>query len=256
MPQDWILLVPEPALSASPGGDATEKHLQAKSSAKVSILERREAGPEKAPWVKVKVKEREGWLPEAFLSPPPTEISKENIAKIGSESVDRYHGIPARYVPPDLVGISSGAGDGEHYHLRREAAAAFEKMRKAAKSDKVHLEIVSGYRSYETQRSVYLEKLKRSGWKQTTVAKPGHSEHQLGTAVDLSDGNEDALLEEKFSLTAAGKWLLQHAPEFGFAISYTKANQSKTGYSPEPWHYRYVGPELARSRHDAALAGN
>jgi D-alanyl-D-alanine carboxypeptidase len=86
------------------------------------------------------------------------------------------------------------------------------------------------------------------------VAKPGHSEHQLGTAVDVAGADDETVLKTEFGDTPAGKWLTAHAPAFGFAISYTAANRATTGYIPEPWHYRYVG-SAARARHEAALAG-
>jgi D-alanyl-D-alanine carboxypeptidase len=126
-------------------------------------------------------------------------------------------------------------------------------MRSAARRASIELRLVSAYRDCETQRQVYLAKLERSGWNQRTVAKPGHSEHQLGTAIDLVGDDAAALLEEFFVSTPAGLWLREHAPDFGFSLSYTRANRLRTGYAAEPWHYRYVGAAKARTRHEAAL---
>lgn len=247
-----ILIMARPRLWESPNGK-TGQRLELAAGARVGIEERLAGDDEGAPWVRVRHENRGGWLPEALLAPLPKPIEKEDLRKIGEEPVDRYHGIPAEYEPHDLIAITGGYEKGRTYELREEAAEAYERMRTAARAAGVKLRVVSAYRSYAVQRNVYLNKLERSGYSQTTVAKPGHSEHQLGTAVDLTDGNEATLLRESFGDSEAGQWLMKNAPNFGFAVSYTRSNQAKTGYSPEPWHYRYYGVEIARQRHREAI---
>lgn len=175
-------------------------------------------------------------------------------AQVGSEPVDRTHALPATYAPDDLVEVGPGYEKGRVYELRKEAAEAWEKMRDAARKDNVRLRVISAYRSYSYQRGVYDKAVQRAGPKQNSVAAPGHSEHQLGTTLDIGGPDAATILKHEFADTAAGKWLTKHAPEFGFAVSYTRANQALTGYTAEPWHYRYVGA-AAPARHAAALRG-
>ena len=73
------------------------------------------------------------------------------------------------------------------------------------------------------------------------MAKPGHSEHQLGTTVDLCGLDPATVADPAFGLTREGQWLESNAARFGFRLSYTPQNTRQTGYVPEPWHYRYIG---------------
>lgn len=258
IPGTWVLLDDSPEVKSTPASDSANITRGAGSDWKfkddIRVTARRVSG-DSTPWLHVRRGETEGWLPQALLAPPPQHIEPDRISRIGSESVDRYQGIDPEYAPPDLVTLPDGVGYAKdtEYRLRRPAADALMRMIGAARADGVRIRIVSGYRTYSTQRRLYLNKLKKAGWNQTTVARPGHSEHQLGTAVDLSDGDPKTLLLESFGETKTGRWLTENAPDFGFAVSYTRANESLTGYSPEPWHYRYFGPEAAKARHRAAL---
>jgi LAS superfamily LD-carboxypeptidase LdcB len=255
-PQEWILLDDRPKLRSEPGGEADGPTLPFDAGERVRVDRRARGGEPEVDWVHVVRGERAGWLPEALLAPEPQKIEAGNLARIGREPVDRTRGIPASYVPPDLVEIAFGYEKERVYKLRREAAEALARLVEAARADGVSLQVVSAFRSYELQRANYLAKLARSDWSQDTVAKPGHSEHQLGTTVDFTDGDEERMLTTSFGETEAGIWLRRRAPEFGFALSYTEANRKRTGYAPEPWHYRYYGPAAARSIHEAALRGD
>jgi zinc D-Ala-D-Ala carboxypeptidase len=157
--------------------------------------------------------------------------------------------------PPGLVPVTGGYVSGRSYLLRREAAAAYEAMREGARRERITLWVVSAYRPFRRQRELYLLQVRLDGPGQTTVARPGFSEHELGTAVDLCGRDASAVVKVRFGDTPAGRWLLAHAPEFGFALSYTAANQAITGISTEPWHYRYHGREAAPQLHRAALRG-
>lgn len=256
VPGPWTLLDADLRLWHEPDGQRFNEPLRAaKAGDQVWVLAHGKAGPGSTLWLKIKAGEQTGWLPEALLAPRPLGAGSKPGAEIGRERVDRRHGLDPRYAPPDLVPITRGYHDEVAYRLRREAASAYERMILAAHGDSIDLQVVSAYRSYETQRSIYLRKLERAGWNQKTVAKPGHSEHQLGTTVDLTDGQEATLLRAEFAGTRAGRWLTEHAPDFGFAVSYTQANADRTGYAAEPWHYRYWGVNQARTRHQDALRG-
>jgi D-alanyl-D-alanine carboxypeptidase len=114
-----------------------------------------------------------------------------------------------------------------------DAAAALTKLLAAAREAGHKMRINSAFRSYREQARVF-RTMKERG----RAARPGHSEHQLGTAIDL-----------KLPTTAAIDWLGEHAYEYGFALSYPPGKQRVTGYRPEPWHIRFVGDEIAAEMH-------
>ena len=87
----------------------------------------------------------------------------------------------------------------------------------------------------------------------TFSAKPGHSEHQTGLAVDLTTADQYCRLERCFGDTAAGKWLAANTPAYGFILRYPDGKEAATGYTYEPWHFRYVGPEFAKALVESGL---
>lgn len=119
----------------------------------------------------------------------------------------------------------------------------------AAAADGVILNLQSGYRSYNLQTSVYNRWVAQKGQAvaDTESARPGHSEHQTGLAADVGGVTRPACnVEQCFADTSEGKWVAAHAHEYGFVIRYSLGQDGVTGYTYEPWHLRYVGPELAR----------
>ena len=125
--------------------------------------------------------------------------------------------------------------------LEKETQDAFNKMVSAAKLENINVNIQSGFRSYEKQSNIYNRHVREEGIAEadTYSARPGHSEHQTGTAMDLNW--IDTRLEER----ADGKWLFANAYKYGFILRYPNGKTNETGYIYEPWHYRYVGKELA-----------
>ena len=107
----------------------------------------------------------------------------------------------------------------------------------------------SGYRSYELQENLYTGYVASHGQESADLesAKPGHSEHQLGLAMDLSI---DGTLDESFGLTEQFDWLQENAYKYGYILRYPKDKVYMTGYAYEPWHYRYVGVEAATIIHN------
>ena len=154
--------------------------------------------------------------------------------------VNKHYTLPASYVP-ELEALGKGYGSGS---LRPEAARAFRAMVDGAKAEGVTLRSVSAYRSYKTQKNTYNRYLKQ--YKQSTVdtfsARPGHSEHQTGLALDINVASSRAHFEN----TAAFAWLKAHCAEYGFILRYDQGKEAITGYRFEPWHYRYVGVETAK----------
>lgn len=152
---------------------------------------------------------------------------------------------PADFAPKDLV-VPEGVANEFEQPLRAPAAAAVVRLIRGAEHAGLKIRIISAYRDYATQVTLYDRYVERDGKQQadTYSARPGHSEHQTGLAVDLDDFG-DCYLAECFGRTPAGTWAAAHAAEYGFVIRYPEGKQGITGFMPEPWHLRYVGPELA-----------
>ena len=126
--------------------------------------------------------------------------------------------------------------------LTAETQKAFNNMQAAAWNDGISLWICSGFRSYSYQSQLYWSYVNRDGqWAADTYsARPGHSEHQTGLAIDINDASSN------FNGTPAAKWIAAHCTEYGFIIRYPYGKQDKTGFMYEPWHVRYVGKDLAK----------
>ncbi|CAM4315034.1 D-alanyl-D-alanine carboxypeptidase [Bacillus manliponensis] len=160
--------------------------------------------------------------------------------------VNKHNKLPDGYKPNDLVvpNVSFAfTGVVEKSHLRKEAAAALEKLFTLAKQEGIKLNAVSGFRSYEYQKSVYANSVRRNGQEHANrfSAKPGHSEHQTGLVMDVSANSANNELEIDFAETKEGQWLKENAHRAGFIIRYPKGKEEITGYAYEPWHIRYVG---------------
>ncbi|MEB4816849.1 M15 family metallopeptidase [Bacillus thuringiensis] len=160
--------------------------------------------------------------------------------------VNKEYGLPKNYKPEDLVVPNvpfSFSGTVEKSYLRKEAAEALEKLFLLAKQDGIQLNAVSGFRSYEYQKGLYVSNVKKNGQEHTDrfSAKPGHSEHQTGLTMDVSSKSTNNELELSFANTKEGKWLKDNAHRAGFIIRYPKGKEDITGYAYEPWHVRYVG---------------
>lgn len=132
--------------------------------------------------------------------------------------------------------------------LRSEAALATEKMARAMKAAKKGTLILnSGFRSFKNQRALY-ERTKESLGFETAErlsARPGFSEHQTGLAADFSARGQGCVIMVCFGDTKAGIWLRENAHRFGFILRYPAESTEITGFQYEPWHFRYVGVELA-----------
>jgi D-alanyl-D-alanine carboxypeptidase len=155
------------------------------------------------------------------------------------------------YRPPDLVELSAAdvTGGGQ---VRRVAIDDLTAMAAAARRDGTPLGSVSAYRSYRQQVALFNTYVKGYGFKKATTfsARPGHSEHQLGLTIDFADSGSTTFVSEE---SGAGRWLAKHAWEYGWLMSYPKGKKKLTCYSYEPWHYRYVGRDLAKEIHDSGL---
>ena len=141
------------------------------------------------------------------------------------------------------------------YQVATPAARPLTRLLDTADRAGVHLKIASAFRSLGYQEGVHAHLVATMGLRAADAisARPGYSEHQTGLAVDLQPLDGACALDACFVHTRAGRWLAAHAWTFGFVIRYTEANHRVTGYSPEPWHLRYVGTALAREVHDTGI---
>lgn len=167
-------------------------------------------------------------------------INPENIAV----NVNHMYRLPVHYEPDDLVIANVRypyAGVEERSYLRREAADAVEELFIAAENNGYILYFNSGYRPYMRQYELFQNAQLTHGFDQTTVARPGYSEHQTGLAVDISSHEVNFSLTEQFGFTEEGMWVADNAHLFGFIIRYPEGKEAITGYQYEPWHLRFVG---------------
>ena len=160
--------------------------------------------------------------------------------------VDKAHFLPEGYAPPDLISLTAATAQGRSYTISRDglslrapAERALEEMAQAARADGVTLLASSTYRSYEYQVGVYRRNVEQMGQAAADreSARPGASQHQLGTVVDFG------LITDEFAQTKAGRWLNENAHRFGWSLSFPQGYEDVTGYRWECWHYRYLGRE-------------
>lgn len=172
--------------------------------------------------------------------------------------VNKEHALPADYVPPELVSPN----------LATRANATFDETRvRLVMSDPLialfsdaskaghDLMIGSAYRTAATQDALFNSYVASAGYAEANrySAHPGHSEHQTGLAVDISTTSQQCYLSACFINTADGQWLSDNAHVYGFTLRYPEGKEAITGYNFEPWHYRYVGIDLATALHQSDL---
>ncbi len=159
-------------------------------------------------------------------APAPPVLDTEGLTYMkGILVVNKTYGLPADFSPD----------------LDETCYAQFKKLTDAAAKEDLNIWLSSGYRSYSDQETIYNNYVKEDGVELTDTysARPGHSEHQTGLAIDVNS------VDDSFAYTPEGEWLAQHAHEYGFIIRYPQGKEDITGFQYEPWHIRYVGSDLA-----------
>ncbi len=136
-----------------------------------------------------------------------------------------------------------------------QAAISLTAMIKESRLDGMSIIGISAYRSYETQRNIFLRSVMKKGLRHAEqyIALPGYSEHQTGLAIDVSSPDCSFELDEAFAGTKEYGWIKKHAHLYGYIIRYPKGKEEITGYAYEPWHIRYVGVEAATLIHDKGI---
>ena len=161
--------------------------------------------------------------------------------------LDTIFHLPSGYAPGDLVD-SGAAGVNGGYLLRSIVIADLAALAADARANGTPIRLVSGYRSYAQQQATFDYWVSVGGYKQAlrTSARAGHSEHQLGTVIDVtSDGGAAPWEYADWATTPAGAWMAANAWRYGFVMSYPRGAYDQSCYDYEPWHYRYVGRDLA-----------
>lgn len=169
---------------------------------------------------------------------------------------NRDHLLDASYAPDDLVDVTAKHVSG-HFQLRKPAHDALLRMFDAAREAGYTLYVKSAYRSYQTQNTMYYNRLKKNngkddGW----VSYPGASDHQTGLGLDILNyaWTQKDGMNSDFAKDAEAQWMAEHCHEYGFVIRYQADKEEITGIHYEPWHLRYVGPECAAYMYENNLS--
>ena len=179
--------------------------------------------------------------------------------------VTQTYGLSREYEPHDLVLLTDYLPQeislGYPTELRQIALEPLLQMIADMQDAGLQPRILSGYRSYAAQ-AISWEKWNREEPERAAIlsARPGHSEHQLGTTVDFGSpelaeivGIADIEFHTYFYQTCEGAYLAEHAHRYGFTLSYPRGAQEVTGFYYEPWHFRYVGVEIATLLYDSGM---
>ena len=218
---------------------------------------------------------RMGWLhdegvdyylrPDGTMARGQVEIDGVNYFFTSSganiQLVNPWNPVPDAY-SPDLVSLSADYGV-EDSKVDRSCLSALISMIDDCNAAAGRAYVLSGYRSYNHQSQTFQRKVKEytdQGYSQTdaereaatVVARPGTSEHHLGLAVDIVDTSLWALEEEQENLPAQ-RWLMENSWRYGFILRYPKDKIDVTGIIYEPWHYRYVGTDVAKEIYESGL---
>ena len=170
------------------------------------------------------------------IKPSPRQYTKEIL-------VNKYNYISSTYIPNNLQMINTKYSNNGMY-LTTEAKEAFERLAEAAEKDQYTITVMSAYRTYEYQQSLYNRYLAIDGQELTDTysARAGHSEHQTGLAIDVYNKSKPYT---EFEKTQEFYWMKENSYKYGYILRYPKDKEFITGYQYEPWHYRYVGVEIA-----------
>lgn len=174
--------------------------------------------------------------------------------------VDRLLRVEADYVPPDLVKLSDVGLPGGG-HIREVAVEDTKAMARAARAAGAPIGIWSPYRSYKEQTQIFNGYVAQNGFDSaiTYSARPGHSEHQLGLGVDFMSAGGGNPLPGDWAKTPAGAWMAENSWKYGWVLSYPRGEggtrwNDRTCFRYEPWHYRYLGRDVAAEVHASGLS--
>ncbi|MEG2233337.1 MAG: M15 family metallopeptidase [Oscillospiraceae bacterium] len=191
-------------------------------------------------------------LPSEPIVPEEPKVDPDNIFtpyERGGAYFVKIDGLEMLLVNKDYH-LSETYGDEYGSGLAPEAQEAFDSMQSAANADGLSLWVQSGHRSYDTQQGLFNGYAQSEGEQAASrySARPGQSEHQTGLAMDINQ------ISSSFENTSEFEWLSENAADYGFILRFMKGKEAATGYMYEPWHYRYVGVQLAHILKDSGLS--
>lgn len=163
--------------------------------------------------------------------------------------VNKYNKFSKDFQPEDLVLMEN---EEEEFYLREEAYKAYLDLKAEVIKRDLNIKVTEAYKSFSSQDKLYTAKAEELGKDlvDSTVERPGHSEHQSGLALCVGDQN---VLNSDFEKSDLHHFLVNNAHRYGFIIRY-KADESLTGLKPRPWHLRYVGKEVAVDMYESNIA--
>ena len=185
-------------------------------------------------------------------SPGDDVVEQDPLEDWRTVVVDPGHRLPRDFEPSDLVDVGAAGFESTGDTVRQIVVGDLAALRQAAEANGTPFIVVSAFRSYDHQQRLFDNQVDQVGEAQaeTSTALPGHSEHQLGTTIDILDPRS-AELTQAFATTPVGRWVAAHAHQYGFVMSYPDEARDQTCYDFEPWHLRYVGRETAQRIHDS-----
>ncbi len=170
--------------------------------------------------------------------------------------VNKENLLASDYVPDGLVTIEEPMGSkiDKNYvnHLNAEVYRNFKLMQADALKQGFEIFVDSSYRTYAYQEKVFNSIAIEKGLEHALqyVAPPGGSEHQTGLAFDVIFRRNGEMIEEQLETDPEIIWLYENSYKYGFILRYPKGKEEITGFNYEPWHFRYVGKELAMELHE------
>ena len=187
--------------------------------------------------------------PEEFLSDLHTVLAEQESFRSDDLSlfylIDKKHNVGSGYEPKDLMPVKNNNlwnVSRNDLSLRPEAYAGLEALSRAALADGIKLMVSSTYRSYAYQERLFNRYVAADGEElaERYSARPGTSQHQLGVAVDFGSITDD------WGDTKMGRWVYEHAADYGWSLSFPQGYEDITGYMWECWHFRYIGVTACR----------
>ncbi|MGO1469270.1 MAG: cell wall-binding repeat-containing protein [Tissierella sp.] len=184
-------------------------------------------------WYKVKYKNRTGYMSSKYI--------KRGSGYKVNDTLIVNKGYP----------LSSNFNPG----VNPEALNAVKRMKKDAKKEGITLNVFSDFRTYKYQVNLYNRYVREDGKEKadTYSARPGYSEHQTGLTFDIGGKNPKYYTSKKLGQMKEGIWMAKNSYKYGLILSYPKKKEGVTGYDYEPWHFRYVGVDLAKKVKDSGL---
>ena len=224
----------------------TEKNLAEMTKNSQSLLDALAAEQQKAGFLQ----EQASTYSAAVQRLSGTVMNLEKLTKTDPQLLTKYskvYFLNENYTPTSLSLISTAlVFQGKEAYFHTQALRHLNELVLASQTAGAELKIISGYRSFETQKNLKSKyKVTYGSGANTFSAEQGYSEHQLGTTVDVTTPALGVSFE-MFDTTTAYFWLTENAYRYGFVLSYPKGNAY---YIYEPWHWRYVGVELATKLH-------